>query len=195
MKVSNADIRNRVIRTTGELLYKHGLKGWNMDILAQETGLAKNTLYKIIGSKERLLEEVVLSKMRRDHVEIDKILHEEKDYATAVNRITERFADLVKDSFDKVIPDILIEYPGIEKNVRSSYKEIYASLIAFILKGMDQGVMRDDVTPDFIIDLVEGIILNYLRSGYTGDAFERAFQCAMDCLVNGLRKNNGNKAG
>ena len=188
MKVSNSDISERVIRTTGELLYRNGLKGWNMDLLAQETGLAKNTLYKIIGSKESLLEEVVLSKMRRDHVEIDKILHEEKDYTTAVSRITERFADLVKNSFDYVIPDIFTEYPGIEKNVRTSYKEIYASLIAFIIKGMEQGLMRDDVSPEFIISLVEGIILNYLRSGYTGDAFERDFQCAMDCLVNGLRK-------
>jgi len=195
MKVSNSDIRDRVIRTTRELLYKHGLKGWNMDHLAQETGLAKNTLYKIIRSKENLLEQVILEKMREDLAQIELILAGEQDYDRAVDRITERFADLVKDNFDNVIPSIYLEYPAIERNVRTSQKEIYASLVAFILKGMDRGVMRDDVTPEFILDLAEGIVLHYYRSGLTGDAFERAFQCAMGCLVNGLKKNNGNTDG
>lgn len=189
MKVSSADIRERVIRTTRDLLKKHGLKGWNMDLLALETGLAKNTLYKIIISKERLLEQVILSKMREDLVQIEQILNEEADYAKAVSRITQRFADLVKDNFDYVIPGIYLEYPALEKNVRAAQKEIYASLNTFILKGMEKGVMRDDVTPEFILDLAESIILHYYRSGFTGEKFEIAFQFAMDCLVNGLRKD------
>lgn len=188
MKVSSIDIRDSVLRTTRELLKKHGLKGWNMDLLAQETGLAKNTLYKIIVSKERLLEQVILSKMREDLAQIDQILNEEEDYAKAVSRITKRFADLVKDTFDYVIPSIYLEYPAIEKNVRAAQKEIHASLNAFILKGMESGVMRDDVTPEFILDLAEGIVLHYYRSGFTGDKFEIAFQLAINCLVNGLRK-------
>ncbi len=157
MRVSSADIRGRVIRTTRDLLKKHGLKGWDMDLLALETGLAKNTLYKIIISKESLLEQVILSKMREDLVQIEQILNEEADYAKAVSRITQRFADLVKDNFDYVIPGIYLEYPALEKNVRAAQKEIYASLNTFILKGMEKGVMRDDVTPEFILDLAEGI--------------------------------------
>ncbi len=189
MKVSNADIRDRVILTTRELLRKRGLKGWNMDLLAQEAGLAKNTLYKIIVSKERLLEEVILSKMREDLVQIEQILDEEEDYEKAVSRITKRFADLVKDNFDYVIPSIYLEYPALEKNVRAAQKEIYTSLNAFILKGIAKGVMRDDVSPEFVLDLAEGIVLHYYRSGCTGEKFETAFQSAMDCLVNGLRRN------
>ncbi len=188
MKVSNADIKARVIRTTCELLRKNGLKGWNMDLLAQETGLAKNTLYKIIGSKEQLLEQAILTKMRDDFVQIEQILVDEADYEQAVNRVTKKFAGLVKDSFDTVIPSIYREYPSIEKKVRASRSEIYASINAFIEKGIAQGIVRADVTPEFILDLVEGIVLHYYRSGYSGDAFEKAFQGAMDCLVNGLRK-------
>ena len=189
MKVCNEEIKERIIQTTRDFLKKYGLKGWNMDLLACETGLAKNTLYKIIGSKERLLEETILSKMREDLIQIEDIIKEEEDYAKAVNMMTERFADLVKNNFDYVIPSVYLEYPGIEKKVRSSQKEIYSSIVAFIHTGVEKGLMRDDITPDFILDLVEGIVLHYYRSGLTGDKFEMAFQCAMDCLVSGLKKN------
>ncbi len=188
MKSSNDTIRDRVVRTARELLRRHGLKGWNMDDLARETGLAKNTLYKIIGSKENLLEQAILSKMREDHAHIEAIIQEEKDYMTAVARMTECFADLVKNNFDYVIPSIFLEYPEIEKKIRTSRKAILAALSTFIERGVEIGMVRDDMSPDFILDLVEGIVLHYYRTGLTGDRFEMSFQCAMDCLVHGLKK-------
>jgi AcrR family transcriptional regulator len=112
MKVCNEVIRKRIIQTTCDLLRRNGLKGWNMDILAHETGLAKNTLYKIIGSKEQLLEEVVISKMIQDLEHIDLITQEEKDYMTAVNKMIEKFIDLTKNN--NFIPRIYFEYPSIE---------------------------------------------------------------------------------
>lgn len=190
MKVCNEDIKGRVIHTTSEFLKKYGLKGWNMDLLAHETGLAKNTLYKIIGSKENLLEETVLSKIKEDLAQIGHIIDEEHDYLKAINRMTERFADLVKNNFNYVIPNIFLEYPAIEKKVMSSREEIYASLYSFIDTGMERGLIRDDVTPEFIVDLIKGVVIHYFRSGLTGDRFEMAFQCAMDCLVNGLKKGD-----
>lgn len=190
MKVCNEEIKERIIQTTRDFLKKYGLKGWNMDLLACETGLAKNTLYKIIGSKENLLEQTVLSKIKHDLAQIGLIIHEETDYEKAIHKMTERFADLVKNNFDYVIPTIFLEYPAIEAKVISSREEIYASLYSFISTGMENGLIRDDVTPEFIVDLIKGVVLHYFRSGLTGDRFEMAFQCAMDCLVNGLMKRD-----
>jgi AcrR family transcriptional regulator len=173
MKSSNDAIRDRVVRTARELLRRHGLKGWNMDDLSREAGLAKNTLYKIIGSKESLLEQAVLTKMREDHAQIEAIIQEEKDYMTAVARMTECFADLVKNNFDYVIPSIFLEYPEIERKIRNSRKETLAALSAFIERGVEIGMVRDDMSPDFILDLVEGIVMHYYRTGLTGDGSKR----------------------
>ena len=188
MKSCNADIKERIILTTRDFLRRHGLRGWNMDLLAQETGLAKNTLYKIIGSKEQLLEQVIISKMRQDLFHIDRIINEEKDYETAVNRIIEKVVDLTKNSVANVIPNIYFEYPSMEKKIKSSQKELTTTISQFIQNGMDMGRIRDDLTPEFIFDLIEGIVIHYFRSGLTGAEFEKAFQCSMDCLINGLRK-------
>ncbi len=144
-----------------------------MDDLSREAGLAKNTLYKIIGSKESLLEQAVLTKMREDHAQIEAIIQEEKDYMTAVARMTECFADLVKNNFDYVIPSIFLEYPEIERKIRNSRKETLAALSAFIERGVEIGMVRDDMSPDFILDLVEGIVMHYYRTGLTGDGSKR----------------------
>lgn len=191
MKVSNNEIRIRVILIARDLLRRHGLKGWSMDDLAREAGLAKNTLYKIIGSKESLLEQAILSKMMENHAHIESIIQEETDYATAVSRMTERYTDLVKNNFDSLIPSIFLEYPSIEKKIILALKDIRASLVAFIVNGVEKGIVRDDMTPEFILDLIEGIVRHFYRSGLTGDRFEMSFQCAMDCLINGLRKKDG----
>ncbi len=186
MKVCNEVIREKIIQTTCGLLRKNGLKGWNMDLLAHETGLAKNTLYKIIGSKEQLLEQVVISKMIQDLEHIDLIMQEEKDYMTAVNKMIEKFVDLTKNN--NFIPKIYFEYPSIEMKIKSKQSEIIASIFRFIRNGMDMGLVRDDLAPEFIFDLIEGAAMHYSRMGLTGSEFEKAFQCAMDCLVNGLKK-------
>jgi AcrR family transcriptional regulator len=186
MKVCNEVIRKRIIHTTCDLLRKTGLKGWNMDLLAHETGLAKNTLYKIIGSKEKLLEQVVISKMIQDLEHIDMIIQDEKDYMTAVNKMIEKFIDLTKNN--NFIPRIYIEYPSIEMKIKSKQSEIIASIFRFIRNGMDMDLVRDDLAPEFIYDLIEGAAMHYFRMGLVGSDFEKAFQCAMDCLVNGLKK-------
>jgi|WetSurMetagenome_2_1015567.scaffolds.fasta_scaffold494265_1 AcrR family transcriptional regulator len=186
MKVCNEVIKARIIQTTSDLLKRNGLKGWNMDLLAQETGLAKNTLYKIIGSKEQLLEQVVISKMVRDLEHIDLIMKEEKDYMTAVNKMIEKFVDLTKNN--NFISKIYFEYPSMEMKIKGAQREITASIFRFIRNGMDMGLVRDDLAPEFIFDLIEGAAMHYFRMGLTGSEFEKAFQCAMDCLVNGLKK-------
>jgi len=190
MKVCNEEIKGRIIHTARDFLRRYGLKGWNMDMLAHETGLAKNTLYKIIGSKEKLLEETVLSKIKGDLAHIGCIIHEETDYEKAIHKMTERFADLVKNNFDYVIPTIFLEYPAIEAKVISSREEIYASLYSFFNTGKENGLFRDDMTAEFVVDLIKGIVIHFFRSGLTGDRFEMAFQCAIDCLVNGLKNRD-----
>jgi AcrR family transcriptional regulator len=190
MKVCNADIGERVIRTAGDLLRRYGLKGWNMDMLANETGVAKNTLYKIIGSKEKLFEQVILSKMKEDLHQIGRIINEETDYVTSVNRITNKFVELTKDTFDYMIPRIYLEYPALERRVKSAQTEITRQILEFIQKGIDHEFIRNDVTPEFILDLIEGVILYYFQTCPTGAQFEKAFQSAMGCLIYGLRKRD-----
>ena len=76
----------------------------------------------------------------------------------------------------------------MEMKIKEAQGEITSSIFRFIRNGMDMGLVRDDLAPEFIFDLIEGEAMHYSRMGLTGSEFEKAFQYAMDCLVNGLKK-------
>ena len=52
-KKNDKNIHDNILTVAERLLLAYGIKGWNMDSVAQEAGIAKNTLYKIIDSKEQ----------------------------------------------------------------------------------------------------------------------------------------------
>ena len=59
LKTNNEEVIRSVYSNTIRMVNDYGIRGWNMDDLARESGLAKNTLYKIIGNKEALIMNIV----------------------------------------------------------------------------------------------------------------------------------------
>lgn len=51
-------------------------------------------------------------------------------------------------------------------------------MIQFQQVSIKKGLVRDDVTPEFIFDLMRGIVEHYERRGLTGKAFEDALALA-----------------
>ena len=79
MKYNDQNIEAKVLQKTFELLQKYGIRGWNMDMLSLQSGLSKNTLYKIIGSKEDLMERVTMNYYQEIYSQLTKILENAED--------------------------------------------------------------------------------------------------------------------
>jgi len=118
MKVNNIEIEERIFKKTHDLILARGLKGRNMDTLAKECGLAKNTLYKIIGSKETLLENIVIRQLRKNLKIVDSMIQDAGDYSKISISIPKKFSRLVAGFDKKALPLIYLEYPGIEKKAK-----------------------------------------------------------------------------
>jgi len=71
MKSQNEHVIARVHEATVELLVSRGARGWNMDDLAANSGISKRTLYKIVISREAVVEKVVMDGLQES---MDKIL-------------------------------------------------------------------------------------------------------------------------
>ncbi len=65
-KSENKEIIRRIHKVTLMLILKQGVKGLNMNELAKTVGVAKGTLYKIINSKEQLIQEIALHIFERN---------------------------------------------------------------------------------------------------------------------------------
>jgi len=192
MKVNDIQIEERIFKKTHNLILARGLKGWNMDTLAKECGLAKNTLYKIIGSKETLLEKIVIRQLRKNLKIVDSMIQDAGDYSKISISIPKKFSRLVADFDKKALPLIYLEYPGIEKKAKKIMSDLASNLISAIRKGQANQTVRDDVEPEFIFEIIKAVSDHYvLRSNLEGTEFETAYTKAMLCLNEGIIKQKG----
>jgi AcrR family transcriptional regulator len=186
MKVHDTELLERIIRLTGELIGRRGLKGWNMDILAAEAGIAKNTLYKIITSKEDLIERVAIHTVTSVQSQLVRIIREGGDYLDTFEKLVAAFPRLIKTVGADSMREIFLEYPGIEKSVRKHQDAITGAIIDFIGKGIETQVLRNDVSAEFIFDLLRAVVLFQIGSGAQGETLSENIATSFDCLAHGL---------
>jgi AcrR family transcriptional regulator len=190
MKVNNPDIKSLILRKAAELISSRGVKGLTMAELARLTGLAKTTLFKIVESKGKLLEMVVLSQMEMSISLLTTAIHEEGEYRPAARRMLKDHPAFLADSFRIPFAEVFLEYPVLEKKVGEARKKSTAVILDFIRKGQDEGHIRNDVSAEFLFDLSRAIVDHYTASGLQGNALKDALTTAFRCLREGMRKGN-----
>lgn len=187
VKVNDKNIEERILERTSALINRLGLKGWNMDTLSSEAGIAKNTLYKIIGSKEELIERVAKGNIRSVQSRLVEIIEGEGDYLDTLKKMVEEFPRLLNAVRPDSMRDIFLEYPAVEKAVRVHQDGMTEKVLGFIGMGIERGILRGDVTADFVFDLLRAVVLFHIGSGAAGEELSRRIGLSFDCLFNGLK--------
>jgi AcrR family transcriptional regulator len=190
MKTNNPEIRDLVLDKAIEIMLQRGVKGLNMADLARSSGLAKNTLFKIVGSKEVLIETVVTRQMESSLSSLTMIIREGEGYQETAKRILKEYPLFLADNLRVPAPEVFLEYPAIQKKAEEFQKKAATAVIAFLKKGQKEGHIRDDVTPEFLSDLIRGIVDHYFRSGLRGEALKGALVKAFHCLREGVRRGD-----
>jgi AcrR family transcriptional regulator len=60
---STSDVRNKLLETTEDLIYRNGIHATGMDLLVKTSGVSRKSIYKYFGTKDELVAEVL---KRRD---------------------------------------------------------------------------------------------------------------------------------
>lgn len=188
MKFNDVNIEQRILEKTADLIFRRGIKGWNMDQLSQEVGLAKNTLYKIIGSKETLIERIVIQNITNVQKQITSVIINEKNHVVALEKVVSLFPNLVNNAYTNSMQEIFVEYPAVEKTARSHQDEITKSLIDFIGKCIEEGIIRSDITKEFMFEMLQAFVLQFVKNGAKGEEISNKLAIAFNCLMDGVRK-------
>lgn len=167
-KYTDPAIELAVLARTGELLVEKGVNSWNVDELARRTGLAKNTLYRIIGSKEKIIRKTVLQNIHSVQKDILGIMEEGRDYHEVFMKVVHTFPLLINNALTGRMKDVFLEYPSIESAVKGHYDHITESIISFFRKGMKVGALREDLDPENLFEMLQIFILGFIKKGFTG---------------------------
>ncbi|OGP52889.1 MAG: hypothetical protein A2Y65_05910 [Deltaproteobacteria bacterium RBG_13_52_11] len=187
MKVSNSILEQKIADRARDYIFQRGVLGWSMDQLAADTGIAKNTLYKIVSSKEDLVLKVVINYVQATQAQLVALIEHEPDYLTALEKMIVIFPALVGGHATNAFQDVFNEYPSVEESVYSHRDMLTNKVIGFLETGISRGILRSDLQADFIFSMLQALILYFMKSTNHGSELSERLSLAFRCLLEGIR--------
>jgi hypothetical protein len=141
----------------------------------------------MIGSKEDLIEKVVLGYIRSVQIKMVEIINSESDYFTALEKVTGVFPEFMNSLYTDSMQEIFAEYPRVERSVRNHRDDMTRSIVLFIKSGADSGVLRKDINPEFVFEIFQAIVIHYVKSGHKGQDMSQRISEAFRCMIYGIK--------
>jgi AcrR family transcriptional regulator len=186
MKAKSSHVNEKVMKVAAKKIFESGAKGWNMDQLAAESGITKRTLYKIIPSKEKLIEGIVMDIIQNIQADISKIIEQGGEYTSVIERIIASNPLFMDKMFSKTMQDIILEYPAIEKRLYMSRAELTERLVSFIQAGIEKGYLRHDLDPNLILELFQAVLFYFVRFNPKDGDYSNKMRAAFNCILQGI---------
>ncbi len=142
---------NNYIQTITKSFLEIGIKSVSMDDISKKLGISKKTLYQIYKDKTDIVEKAIEFIKEQwikvseeyDNTELNVIEQEiehRRKYLTIIQRFTPTFLFDLK----KFYPEIYNEFIEFKKEIT------YKTSIKCVKQGIEQGLYRDDLDPEFI---------------------------------------------
>ena len=189
------DIKDRIIKKAGELFFQYGIKNISMDELASSLGMSKRTIYENFKDKEDILRSLILNLG-------DERNNVFSDYLAKGLNVVEVFINVIEIqkkmpvSNAKFLQDIYKYYPKISKLMQENIEKNNEFLQQFLLKGIEQGYIREDLNVGVTAFLVEESTYIYIRASYLEKppfSFSDLFYTMMINFVRGISTEKGIK--
>lgn len=142
-------LHRHIVETAMTLFVKEGIKPVTMDRIAKELSISKRTLYEIFKDKETLLIEGI----RRYRAMMYKRIKAEEMQTFNVLELLLLAYQHKMDELRFITPRFykdLKKYPRVVEYLRLQHESEFAGSVAFLQKGVEQGLFRPDVNYEVI---------------------------------------------
>lgn len=186
MKSIRKKNEEKVFESTETLMLRHGIKGWNMNDLAEASGITKRTLYKIIVSKEQLIRDVAFKNLRSIEEKVFEIIKSDSGFMERLERLIITIPEIFKNNYINNYSDILNEFPELEADIVRESEKITSDLRLFFQDGIDNGCLRKDVNPALVQQMIQAFIIYFAK--YVASEAELAdkIRISLQCLIHGI---------
>jgi TetR/AcrR family transcriptional regulator, cholesterol catabolism regulator len=192
MEQSKVEILERV----RDLFFKYGVRSISMDDISHEIGVPRKKLHNYFTSKNDLVEKLL--DLEREHFEI--IFNTDKfDGDVNAIDILLMVSKEVSNKFTDVSPSMTFDlkkyYPDIyHKHVEDRIEFIFEKIRINLVKGINQGVYRDDLT----VELVSRLYIRRLMDLHNPEffpaekfSFQTLFDVMFDNFIRGIANEKG----
>lgn len=129
-----------------------GIKNVTMDNISQSAGVSKRTVYELFSDKDTLALEAIKEMILQNNKEIITILGQTENVIEALFWIMENESTRRQDLSPLLQEDIARYQHEIILQMQNNHKQKceFSALCAFLLKGIEQGIFKDDLNIDII---------------------------------------------
>ena len=184
-----------IVEKSKKLFGKYGFKSISMDDIARELGVSKKTLYQYVKNKADLIQKTFELDLFRLKSWVSEII------VLELNAIEEflvmcKYIEKDFDHFDPaVIYDLQKYYPSLYKShMEEKQQFVYTHIRNNILKGMREGLYRDDLDAD----LIAGLYIKKMIALHSNDleflknlTFEKIFEVMIENHIRAISNPAG----
>lgn len=162
-------MKEKIINKAKEMFLKLGFKSITMDEIACEMCISKKTIYKYFSNKDVLIEESVEMVHKEIHETIDKIVAQNFNAIEENFEIKRMFKEMFKSAESSPIYQLKKHYPEVYAKALTSQIEVCETCFRNnILKGMNEGLYRENLDVDNYIKFYYTLIFNINENTASG---------------------------
>ncbi|HZG77079.1 MAG TPA: TetR/AcrR family transcriptional regulator [Paenibacillus sp.] len=138
------------------LFCERGIAETSMDEIAEAVPVAKMTLYKYVGSKEQLLDQVLDAMLERGKADFARMLEQASSPLEALKSLAQyRGMDHVNGVF---VRDLMRLYPDKAKRIIAAQQQTITPMMErIIFEGQQLGQFRKDLSPHIVLLFFMGL--------------------------------------
>jgi len=145
-----------IFQASCEAFSKYGIKRVTMDDIAKSMGMSKKTLYNFFSGKTELIEETLEHFIKNPHFSFDS---KKLENLNAIERYIKFYLfieERIKDYHFCFEYDLKKYYPKMWEPFMEKRQAIFVKeLEGNIKQGVSEGLFRDDINIDFIVQLLK----------------------------------------
>ena len=149
------ELKERIIEEASRLFFQKGIKSMTMSDIANYLGISKRTLYEVFNDKEELLEACIEKASKHADEEMKKLINESENVIDAMMRIYAKHLNDRHKLNKTVVHDLRKYHPRLYKNIECKQKEEPGPFIPLFEKGVEQGLLRNDVNFEILLWLLK----------------------------------------
>ena len=148
------ELRQRITTTALQAFKEKGIKAVRMDDLAEMLNISKRTLYEVFETKKDLIYACITHNFTMEQATHEALIRHRKDN---VLECCFMVMENILESFSRTSPEFfrdLQKYPRFLELRNEQFQKDKNEMVAFLEKGKEQGLFRDDIRFELILDLL-----------------------------------------
>lgn len=185
-----------ILEKVRDLFFKYGVRSMSMDNICHEIGISRKEIHNYFTSKNDLVKKLL--DLEREHFEI---IFDTDKFNGSVNAIDILLmvSKEVGNKFSDISPSMTFDlkryYPDIyHKHVEERIEFVFEKIRINLVKGINQGVYRDDLT----VELVSRLYIRRLMDLHNPEffpadkfSFQTLFDVMFDNFIRGIANEKG----